>query len=128
MSATPRVARPPRATGLVPFVLVVLMAGCQHGEPAATVTGTITYKGKPVEHGQIMFHPQAGNAPSTTGEITNGTYTAKAKPGSMRVEIQAFKELSRTGTGQPLIPPNAQGNFRTVEVKEGSQTLDFALE
>ena len=57
-------------------VSLVLVAGCsEQGMKTAPVQGTITYAGKPVPQGSIMFQPEHG--PNAMANIKNGAYVLK---------------------------------------------------
>ena len=118
-----------------------LAAGCGSGDgPAAEVSGTVTYDGKPVEEGGISFVAADGSAPGGGGVIKGGKYTATRVPiGNTKVSITAVKVVGQkkaydapdsplTPITEPLLP--AKYNTATelrFEVKPGSQTKDFDL-
>jgi hypothetical protein len=124
----------------VSFVGAGLLAvvGCgQDGEPS--LSGSVTYNGAPVANGTISFTPIEGES-SFGAEVTNGKYAAKdAQPGQYKATIQAHQAVAdmpktreaftaSAGKAQDSsIPADAEGNGRTVEVKGGEQTLDFAI-
>lgn len=57
-------------------VFLLLLASCAERHPkTAPVKGTITYQGKRVPQGSIMFQPLEG--PAATGNIRNGDYVLK---------------------------------------------------
>lgn len=63
---------------------VLLMAGCGAGKTSDTfkVSGSITYDGKPLPRGSIMFSPDASannKGPGTFAEIKDGKY--ETQPG-----------------------------------------------
>jgi len=51
-----------RVAAIVNLPLLIALAGCDKGEypPMARVTGTVTYKGKPVPNMMVNFMPKAG--------------------------------------------------------------------
>ncbi|MBN1394257.1 MAG: carboxypeptidase regulatory-like domain-containing protein [Pirellulales bacterium] len=72
--------------------------GCGSGRPnLALVSGKVTYQGKPVTEGKIVFHPQKGR--QAIGVIdADGNYRLTtfdngdgAAPGKYRVTIQAMR-------------------------------------
>jgi hypothetical protein len=143
------------ATGLSLVSLALLVTGC--GGPSrpetALVSGRVTYRGKPVLTGQIMFYPEDGRSAASAigpdGVYRLGTFSATdgATPGRYRVTIQAirFKTLPRPKTldeearGGDVIVRTApewlvpEKYFRpettplTAEVKRGKNTIDFDL-
>ncbi len=128
--------------------LLPLITGC--GGSESVVSGSVTYDGQPIEKGSILFQPADGEGASCGGPIENSKYKIETTPGKKLVQIVAVKkvkygrlspaeELKRTQEAAmsgdtsgiidrtDTIPPNAQGNNKEVEVKPGSQTLDFHL-
>lgn len=123
--------------------IAMLAAGC--GD-STTVTGQVTYEGKPVQKGAISFLPADGQGPSCGGSIANGRYTAQLSPGKKIVRIVETKVTDHILTREEIeqaaakqtqaggrveddeaVPPNAEGNNTEIEINSGSQTLDFAL-
>ena len=50
------------------LILAVCVWGCGSELPfdAARVTGTVTYRGKPLDHGEVVFVPAPGSEPNTS--------------------------------------------------------------
>ena len=127
--------------------LLLLTAGCG---AACSVTGTVTFDGQPVANGDITFLPADGKGPVAAAHISSGAFTvAEITPGPKIVQITAVKVVpfarstqemadraaaqkaqgNATGIIDPAdtIPANAEGNNVAMEVKAGSQKLDFHL-
>ena len=51
-----------------------LLSGCDSGPKVAPVRGRVTYNGKPVTAGKIMFYPEHGR-PSIGSIAEDGTYS-----------------------------------------------------
>ena len=76
-------------------LLAMLLTGCGGGPRLGKVSGRVTFNGKPVPTGTIMFYPDAG--PAAVGAIgPDGAYSLTtikqgdgAVVGSHRVSIQA---------------------------------------
>jgi hypothetical protein len=86
--------------GLV-LALLGMQAGC-HGAKRAPVSGRVTYKGKPVKTGHIMF--LSTNGMPATGELDgDGHYRLQAAIGENTVTVES------RGLGKPLAksPPDA---------------------
>ena len=69
-------------TGLMPIVLVFVLAGCggNPGPKLTHVTGKVTLSGAPVPYGTIEFVPdpaKGGKGPAGTAEIINGEFSTK---------------------------------------------------
>ncbi|NLF06672.1 MAG: hypothetical protein GX594_01660 [Pirellulaceae bacterium] len=124
---------------------MILFAGCGPSRPAtAPVHGRVTYQGKPVVEGTIIFHPEKGR--QSIGEIApDGTYKLTtfepgdgALLGKHRVSIEARRItetiLPNGAYGPPkvewLVPEKysrLDGSTLTAEVKPGDNTIDFDL-
>ena len=78
-------------------LMLILSAGCgSSGPKTVTVEGTVTYQGKPIEKGDISFHPDAtSNGFPSSGMIVQGAYRLTGKsgllPGSYNVRINAYR-------------------------------------
>lgn len=78
--------------------LVMHVAGCRRlsDEPVrVVVTGSVSYRGKPVAKGEIRFVPtKESKGPVTIAKITDGQFRAEAKGGvpvaTQRVEILGY--------------------------------------
>jgi len=128
-------------------VLPCLAAGC--GNPTV-VNGNVTYEGKAVDDGSIVFLPENGGGPTCGGPIAAGQYrVACPTPGKKIVQIVGVKKVNFAKSSEEMeraakegiakgddtgiidrtdvIPANALGNNTVVEVKPGPQTLDFHL-
>jgi len=136
--------------------LILLLAGCGGPSRPATapVSGRVTYQGKPVPLGQIVFYPENGR-PAVGSIGPDGSYRLTtfetvgdgATPGRYRVTIQAMRvtggghaktfdeELRGGGSPGPakvewLVPEECSRPETTplmAEVKPGSNTIDFNL-
>ncbi|MCA9005379.1 MAG: hypothetical protein KDA70_08890 [Planctomycetaceae bacterium] len=80
-----------------PLILILnllLFTGCQGGNAGPetfVVTGEVSFSGKPVEEGQIVFIPTSGNAQRQAATIKNGQYSSECTPGKKNVEITAYR-------------------------------------
>ena len=133
------------------LLALITVLGCGGGSKTASVTGRITYKGKPVPKGNVSFTPVQGATRAAAGltdengNFTLGSLSANdgALPGSYRVSIIArgpdrAPKAGEVGSGMPgemmpgdpIIPtkyfaPDSSG--LTFEVKKGSNRADFDL-
>jgi hypothetical protein len=104
------------ASGLVFGVILALATGCGGsggGVSKVTVTGTVSYDGKPVQSGTIEFFLQeaslkgGGNA---QGAITNGKFSvANVTPGKNKVTVASTASTSEgmvsgSYTNRPKMP------------------------
>lgn len=117
-------------------ILCVVLAACsacgRSGPKMVPVSGTVTFVGKPVEKGEILFQPgEPGIAPDG-GAIENGAFAFKAKVGKRTVQIRASRAIKMTDMGplmEQFIPAKYNANSDLVqEVKEsGSNRFTFDL-
>ncbi|MDY3561384.1 hypothetical protein R5W23_002661 [Gemmata sp. JC673] len=101
-----------RAAGL--FLFLAALAGCGGG--GASVEGTVTFNGEPVEEGGINFVPADGKGTKMGAEIKNGKYAVPsdrgAQPGNYKVEVYWNKKTGRTLTD------TADTGAKTSETKQ----------
>jgi hypothetical protein len=125
-----------------------LLSGC--GASTATVSGEVTYDGKPVGDGYITFTPTDGKGKDAGGPITGGRYKVTGlPPGPKVVKVVAVKQVNFASSSEEMmqraaearksgnhdglvdpadtIPDNAEGNNAKVELSSGEQSHDFAL-
>jgi hypothetical protein len=125
-----------------------ILSGC--GPTTATVSGEITYEGKPVEDGYITFTPADGKGTDAGGPITSGRYRiTKVPPGPKVVKVIGVKKVNFASTSAEMmqkaaearkagnygglvdpadtIPENAQGNNAQIALNVGENSHDFHL-
>jgi hypothetical protein len=125
--------------------LLLIIAGCARkgGMETAPVSGKVTYRGKALPTGTVMFVPTEG--PAATGEIgKDGTYKLTtyregdgAVIGEHKVTITALQGMEgalpevRSGTPGPLVPAkylSAETSGLIAEVKpKTNNEVNFEL-
>ncbi len=121
---------------------VFVLAGCG-GSQNAEVSGTVTFDGKPIENGSIVFLSVDGKGPTTGGTIENGKYSVQNVPvGLCKIQIKAAKETTKMKmyddpkaewvqkAGAEMLPPKYTDEKATelnFEVKSGKNEKDFSL-
>lgn len=130
---------------LLAVFLVGSLLGCTSDSVrTAPVRGSVSYKGKLLTHGTVLFVPETPG-PSATGEIQkDGTYVLKTHPnrngavlGSHTVSISAVEDMSgrlpedRNPLPNPILPEKYSNNQKSglrkiVEDKEN--VIDFHLQ
>jgi hypothetical protein len=129
------------AAAALATALMFALSGCggASGGPALySVHGQVTFDGKPVEEGRILFRMEGDGGKSYSGAITNGAYQVEAEAGKAVVEITATRDTGKVddmgGAAEPVpikeqyIP--AQYNSETTlsaEVTSGSNLIPFDL-
>ena len=118
------------------------LAGCDSDPTAVSAvpaSGTVTYKGKPLEKGTIQFVPEVGRPAS--GQIVDGKFTLStygtddgAIPGKHKVGvIHATEEKTKDGDTRlkHLIPEsfsNPESSGLSVEIpKKGTSQIEIVL-
>ncbi len=127
-------------------VLVVAVAGCGGSDDkmeTSSVTGTVTYEGKPVTTGTVMFTPVGGGPPATGQIQEDGTYELRtyedgdgAVIGEHKVTITALDMGSglpedMAAEPKPLVPEKYgrdKTSGLTATIASGENTVDFPLE
>jgi hypothetical protein len=133
-------------SALALLVVVVAVPGCGGSDPYAVKTvsaaGTVTYKGKPVPKGTILFEPMDDKGRPASGTIEDGKFTLStyregdgAVPGKHKVAVVATEEKkARDGdtTVKYIIPESyasAETSGVTAEVPPGgSSDLRVAIQ
>ncbi|QEL14943.1 hypothetical protein [Limnoglobus roseus] len=123
---------------------LLVAAGCGGEGDKAKVSGSVTFNGKPVDDGYIVFRAADGKGGEAGAPITSGKYSLSASPGQKMVLVSAgthpdvakpmsSEEASKqkvdpTKKPAEFIDPAAKGNNAKIEVKSGNeQSFDFAL-
>ena len=78
----------------VVVMLATFLVGCnQSGPKTYSVSGTVTLDNQPLDTGKIFLIDPAGRLDSDVGDIANGKFKFRAKPGSKRVELRAERQM-----------------------------------
>ncbi|OWK37556.1 hypothetical protein FRUB_06676 [Fimbriiglobus ruber] len=119
-------------------LLACAASGCgPSGPKMVPVSGEVTFNGKPVETGDILFMPAEGHAAPEGGRIVNGRYECTCVPGKKRVEVRATREIPGTSDsmrgGRPRVEDYVPRQFNvdttlTADVPAaGSNSINFPL-
>lgn len=121
--------------------LVALVAGCSDGS-LATVSGTVTLDGAPLDRGSVTFLPIGPGSGATASIQSDGTYQVRSgsvaglPPGDYKITVRANADPTPNPGGGPpapgrLITPEKYGSSdtsglqRTIEA--GANTVDLEL-
>jgi hypothetical protein len=127
--------------------ILFVMPGCGK---ATSVSGSVSYEGKAVGNGSIVFQPADGRGPTAGAAISDGRYQVESLvPGKKIVQIIAVKKINFAASNEEMerqakenanrgdttgiveradeIPADAVGNNREINVQPGKQTVDFEL-
>ena len=121
-------------------VCLALVSGCDKGVKHYRVTGNVTFDGKPLPEGEIVFFPADGSGQPDAGLIKDGKFDFPAVAGQMRVEISAERDHptkkipgGTKGTWVPAkenyIPDryNVESELLVEVTHGGDNTFDFPL-
>lgn len=105
--------------------LVFLSAGC---DTAHHISGTVTFEGKPVPGGRVVFVPDAAKGNSgggASGQIAEGKFSTRLlQDGAYVITIYGHDGVPHEGApGIDLFPPHEQ----EVMIGADATSLDFAL-
>lgn len=120
-------------TYLTSFCLALVLTGCSSKEPMSQIAGTVTFKGKPIPAGNVMFTPDVSLAGGQVRMfmVTDGAYdsTKDPSPGLMPGKY----EVTITGYDGKKIPMYFAGKQIFNAIKEpfvvpaGSTKKDFVV-
>jgi hypothetical protein len=107
--------------------------GC--GPPVGRVTGKVTYQGKPLPSGSVVFVNPEGNVVGRSAIAPGGLYAMSDVPaGSVKVAVASHEHVPLGLGGQPgnyvPIPPHyakAETSGLKYTVTRGSQTINLDL-
>jgi hypothetical protein len=118
---------------------MAFLLGCGgDGSPKTyTVSGTVSYDGKPVDKGSILFRQVGGEGRGYSAEIKDGKYEVKLEAGEMSVTITGSRETGKmikdeNGETVPQVVmyiPKKYNDATTLKttIKPESQTIPFDL-
>jgi len=135
--------------GAMALIFVSAASGCssENRIETATVSGTVTFNGDPLQIGSLLFVPVTGGPSAeanigTDGSFEMGTYDDDdgAVLGEHKVMITAFTAPGGSGLPEDVIDgdgapvsviPDFYGDLEKsglkVDVKSGENTIDFVL-
>lgn len=132
---------------LAAFIQITLSGCAEQAEtkPTAPVKGTVTYQGKPLETGEVVFFPDSGERiasgkiqPDGTFQLTTYEEGDGAIPGNHKVTIVAERDMEGISAEDPeasmepsLIPTKynlQKTSGLTAVVKEGENEIQLDLE
>jgi hypothetical protein len=119
----------------------LLVSGCGVGADSLRlypVAGRITFAGKPLENGRILFRPTEGERRGFSTAIRDGAYQTELPVGKLAVEITATRVVpdqfdESNGSPQPVIEMYIPDRYNrktelTIDVTVSSRnTMDFKL-
>ncbi|QDT93840.1 hypothetical protein Pan161_55270 [Gimesia algae] len=130
------------------LLLLSIMTGCGEQidkKPTAPVKGIVTYEGKPLETGEVVFFPDSGEQiahgkiqPDGSFQLTTYEEGDGAFPGTHKVTIISERDMEGISAEDPeasmepsFIPTKynmQKSSGLTAVVKEGDNEIKFDLE
>ena len=125
--------------GLIGLLLITAFSSCNRSGPVQ-VAGSVTFQGKPVDSGRIVFVSIDGNsAPTSSGTITMGAYEITGRggvqPGKYRVQITIYPPgkpqkglaMDQVPVLEPIGPPEYAGDESplTADISRDEGVYDF---
>jgi len=99
-----------------PILALGLLAAVGCGSKGSTVSGTVTFNGKPVPEGYINFYPADGKSAPAGGAIKDGRYSvSNVAVGKNRVEVTS----NPSGTA----PSSMDESIKAKETKRSADTI-----
>ena len=113
----------------------VVVGGCRQANDLVEVAGTVTWNGKPIPNGMIVFRPMDPQLAPAGCKIADGKFLLRTKPGKMRVQIEAVRTTTQrdpqSGTylGDMYIPSryNTETELEANIIRDGENRFNFAL-
>ena len=124
---------------IVGLVGLAVFSGCGEALPTMSLSGTVSYRGEPLDHGSLRFFGADGR-PIGCVIQENGSYEIDLLPGEYQVSVSSPPKLpSDHPEGAPpprdsrALParytqPNSSGLSAIVGAESPEQTYDIALE
>ena len=124
------------------LLLLSLLGGCQRGPKIVPVRGTVTYQGKPLRTGSVIFQPAMGQ-PASGIIQSDGTFVLSTRKegdgatvGPHKVKITCYESRPQVPGGEPmlgkLLIPDRYIYFDrsglTAEVVAGNDNNNFTFE
>ncbi len=118
--------------------VVGCFVGCGKGDVGVTVQGTVTYRGKPLDHGMVTF-VSSGNSPVGGKIQPDGTYQCELPAGEYQVAVSVPPVVEKDWNPaepipdfKPTIPakyssPRSSG-LKVVVGDSDGENHDFSLE
>jgi hypothetical protein len=124
--------------------MAALLAGGCGGMTSSgySASGTVTWKGRPLDQGSIQFLPEGGPGLMVGAEVRDGRYALPnppgLAPGTYRVRIHSRSGVNPTGipdvhladpNSRERIPPeyNENTTLKAELTADGPKTFDFTL-
>ncbi len=117
-----------------------LFIGCETKSDTRLVEGSVTFRGKPLDHGMLSFQPMTGKLMGAP-ILPDGKYSIELAPGEYQISVNSPpKNLQGLKETDPLPPPDpnalpakynrkeTSGLSAKIEAGSGPQVVDFTMD
>lgn len=105
-------------------ILLIISSGCRKEDGKYSISGKVTFQGKPIEKGEITFAPVGGLGRPDSSMIANGAYSLSVTDGKKVVQISAWStDPALVGPPPPDMPPggiNPDREYIPIKYNEAS--------
>lgn len=116
--------------------LIPWLQGCSgSAKDTCPVTGSVTYKGEPIERGTIVFDSVDGATMAAMGEIVDGQIKAEVPPGDKILRISAVRTKNEKDQYGELITEsyipakyNGDSQIKKTVSADGENAFDLTLD
>ena len=115
-------------------LLLALVPGCGGADAPVPVRGSVTWNGDPLPKGKILFLPEDPAVAPDAGDVVNGTFALKVRPGKKRVQLFAnrpgpYDPAEKAATQEQYLPARYNTETRlAADVRPGGDnTFDYPL-
>jgi hypothetical protein len=115
-----------RPLGFLLILVLATVGGCSNAPKYASVKGTVTFNGKPIEKGLITF-ALPGRPPSTM-DIQEGKFNGQAMVGENKVSVSMMKRVANP----PKVSKEAENMMKGYQLRakeaggrEDAGTVDY---
>jgi hypothetical protein len=128
---------PRKLSAAIAAILMSLATGCGSEVDRQDISGQVTFAGKPIGYGQIMFMPEtkAKLAPTGEAEIVDGRFDTSLPggrgiiPGPHQVRVTAYAQRPPEPSDDETLPtlsdpPIFVGYVLKADVKAGENSFD----
>lgn len=116
-SRFPSKTRPGHLVVLALLQCVAVVAGCG-GDGKVPVSGTVTWNGKPLADGNIIFTPMDPTIGPDASRVTNGRFEFRSSPGKKRVEVFADRAV---GAVDPVMHTQRREQYIPTRYNEDTE-------
>jgi hypothetical protein len=121
---------------------IAFLCGCS-SDPRLAVSGTVKFKGEPLDQGRIEFHPPEGKGTMSGATIQEGRFDIPQKTGLLPAsyDVRIFSYDTKGAKAPSGIPGEAGEGFKeriarkynldsklTADVKPGNTVFQFSVD